>query len=180
MSTRYAALLRGINVGRANRVAMADLRSLVSDLGYSDVVTLLNTGNVVFTGCDDNQDYAARLIAASLAETLGVAVRVTVLTAADVIRAVSGNPFSDQAYDPSRLLVAFLADRSDLLTLVPLLEQDWGADTLALGDSEAYLYCPGGVAHSALMRSIGDILRDSVTSRNWNTVIKLMALVGEE
>jgi uncharacterized protein (DUF1697 family) len=151
----------------------------VSDLGYSDVVTLLNSGNVVFSGCDGSSDEAAARIAASLAERLRVVARVTVLTASDLIRVALGNPFRDQAYDPSRLLVAFLAKRSDMVTLVPLFERDWGSERLALGQQEAYLYCPGGVAHSALVKSIGDVLGDSVTSRNWTTVLKLMALIDE-
>jgi uncharacterized protein (DUF1697 family) len=159
---------------------MSDLRSIMGELGFSDVATLLNSGNVVFSGCDVRKADAAALIAASLADRLGVDVPVTVLGASDLTRAVSCNPFSDQVQDPSRLIVAFPADQSEMVRLAPLAERDWGSERLALGESEAYLSCPGGVAHSPLMRCLGDVLCDRVTSRNWRTVLKLMAMVDKD
>lgn len=171
------ALLRGINVGRAKRVAMADLRGLVEDLGYGDVRTFLNTGNVVFTS-SDGAAKAARRIEEGMTEHLGVSARVTVLTAAELDAAVDGNPLLEIADDPSRLLVAFLADPADRSRLEPLTEEDWAPESLGLGERVAYLWCPDGVLASRLPEAVGQALGDAVTTRNWRTVKKLNGLAN--
>jgi uncharacterized protein (DUF1697 family) len=176
---RQVALLRGINVGRAKRVAMADLRALVADLGYRDVRTLLNSGNVVFTASGEAPGDAASRIEKALAARLGVSSRVTALTAADVGAAVAGNPLLEVADNPSRLLVAFLADPADRRRLEPLLSTDWAPEMLALGARVAYLWCPPGVLASRLSEAVGRALGDAVTTRNWATVLKLHALAGD-
>ena len=172
---RYVALLRGINVGRAKRVSMADLRALFADLGYGDVRTLLNSGNVVFSGPGATLGAAAR-IEEALARRLGVSARVTVLTAAELATIVAGNALLEVAGDHSRLLVAVLADPADRARLEPLTEQDWAPEALALGVRVAYMWCPDGVLASRLSAAVGRLLGDAVTARNWATVTKLHAL----
>src|SRR5262245_44497169 len=108
MANRQVALLRGINVGRAKRVAMADLRALVEGLGYTDVRTLLNSGNVVFTAARGTPAQAAARIEKALTADLGVSARVTVLTAQELADAVAENPLLKVADNDSRLLVAVL------------------------------------------------------------------------
>lgn len=110
VSERRVALSRGINVGRAKRLAMGDLRALVEDLGYGEVRTLLNSGNIVFTVPSTARRNAAARIEKALASRLGVSARVTVLTAAEVVAAVRDNPLSDVTDNPSRLPVMVLAD----------------------------------------------------------------------
>lgn len=176
MAGTHVALLRGINVGRAKRVAMADLRALVADLGYGDVRTLLNSGNVVFSAPGTAADVAAARIEAALVERLGVASRVTVLTAAELAAAVAENPLTEVADNPSRLLVAVLADPADRRRLEPLLEQDWAPEVLALGERVAYLWIPDGVLASRLNEAVSRALGDGVTTRNWATMTKIHAL----
>jgi uncharacterized protein (DUF1697 family) len=173
---RYIALLRGINVGRAKRVAMADLRALMEGLGYSEVRTLLNSGNVVFTASGTSTGKAASAIEQSLAEQLGISSRVTVLDAAELAGIVKGNPLLDGIDNPSRLLVAVLASKSDCKLLKPLLDEEWAPDALALGERVAYIWCPRGISESQLAESVGRIAGDAVTSRNWATILKLHAL----
>jgi uncharacterized protein (DUF1697 family) len=170
------ALLRGINVGRAKRVAMADLRAAVEGLGYKDVRTLLNSGNVVFTAPRGSPRDAATRIEKALAAGLGVSSRVTVLTTAEVATAVAECPLLEVADDPSRLLVAFLRDPADRPKVEPLLKQDWPPEALAVGRRVAYLWCPGGMIDSRLAEAVGRALGDGVTTRNWATVQKLRAL----
>jgi uncharacterized protein (DUF1697 family) len=173
---RQVALLRGINVGRAKRVTMADLRALVEGLGYSDVRTLLNSGNVVFTAPGVAPGDAAARIEGALAERLGVSSRVTALTAAELAAAVTENPLLEVADNPSRLLVAFLAKPADRSRLKPLMEQDWSPEVLAVGTRVAYIWCPEGILASRLPEAVGRALGDGVTTRNWATVTKLEAL----
>jgi uncharacterized protein (DUF1697 family) len=180
VANRQVALIRGINVGRAKRVAMADLRALVEDLGYGDVRTLLNSGNVVFTTARAAPGDAAFRIEKALATGLGVYARVTVLRAAELAAAVVGNPLLEVADDPSRLLVAVLRNAADRPKLEPLLKQDWAAEVLALGTRVAYLWCAEGILASRLAEAVGRILGDALTTRNWATVLKLHALTEDQ
>jgi len=178
MAERQVALLRGINVGRAKRVAMADLRALVAELGYGEVRTLLNSGNVVYTAPGIAPDDAAERIEAAIRARLGITSRVTALTAADVAAAVAGNPLGEVADNPSRLFVAVLRDPADRARLEPLAERDWGREVLALGERVAYLWCPDGSMGSQLPEAVSRALGDAVTTRNWATLTKLNALAG--
>jgi uncharacterized protein (DUF1697 family) len=176
---RRIALLRGINVGSAKRVAMADLRDLVAGLGYRDVRTLLNSGNVVFDAPSATAGDPAARIEKSLEAKLGVSARVTVLTAAELASIVEENPLRSIAKDPSRLLVAVPSSTADRRRLVPLTKEDWSPDALALGKRAAYLWCAGGILESRLAQSLGRTLRDAVTTRNWATMLKLHALAND-
>lgn len=174
----HVALLRGINVGRAKRLAMADLRALFEDLGYRDVATLLNSGNVVFTVTGKTSTVAAGHIEDAIVGRLGVSVRVTVFTAKELAAVVAKNSLLDVAHDPSRLVVAFLTNPIDRSRLKPLVDQEWAPEVLALGPRVAYLWCPKGIADSTLAAAVGNTLADSVTMRNWATVTKLNALTA--
>lgn len=179
MAGTHVALLRGINVGRAKRVSMQELRTLVEGLGYRGVRTLLNSGNVVFTAPRVAPATAAARIETAIAEGLGVASRVTVLTAAELAAAIAGNPLVAAGRNPSLLLVAVLADAADRRKLEPLTDEDWSPEALALGPRVAYLWCPEGSLASRAAEAVGRALRDAVTTRNWATMTKLDALVRE-
>lgn len=176
MGSTHVALVRGINVGRAKRVAMADLRALLEDLGYGETRTLLNSGNVVFTARGAAAGAAAARIEGALAAKLGVAARVTVLSTGEVAAAVAGNPLIRVGNDPSRLLVAFLSRASDQRRIKPLLARAWAPEALALGPRVAYLWCPAGVLASEVAKAVGVALGDSVTTRTRATVTKLLEL----
>ena len=175
MPATHVAFLRGINVGRAKRLAMADLRELVASLGYRDVRTLLNSGNVVFSRPRSNRGDPAPRIEKSLVARLGVSARVTVLTAAELAAAVTTNPLASVAHDPSRLLVTILGRPADRARLEPLARQDWTPEALAIGTRVAYLWCADGILASRLLEAVGRVLGDAATSRNWATMTKLLA-----
>ena len=175
---RHIALLRGINVGRAKRVAMADLRALVEGLGYEDVRTLLNSGNVVFTVARGARGDPADRIEQALATRLGVASRVTVLTAAELATVVRSNPLRAVARDPSRLLVAVLTNPADRIRLKPLARMNWKREAIAIGTRVSYLWCPQGMIESPLAKAVGRVLGDATTTRNWATMMKLHAVAG--
>jgi uncharacterized protein (DUF1697 family) len=177
---RQAALLRGVNVGRANRVAMADLKSLVEDLGMQDPRTLLNSGNVVFTSPKGTPRDSAARIEKALKEKLGVTCRVVVLSAEEVADVIAGNPLLSRADDPSRLLVAVLSEAADRDKLARLESRDWGRDALAVGPRAAYLWCAEGLIASALNIAVNRSLGNEVTSRNWATMLKLQEMLNAE
>ena len=172
---RLVALIRGINVGRAKRIPMADLRELVRDIGYTEVRTLLNSGNVVFTDPSSGPASAGRRIEDEIDSRLGISARVTMLTASELDEVVAGNPLLDEARNPSRLLVAVLASSADRTRLDPLMDKDWSPEELAVGARAAYLWCPNGVLASSLHKEIERIVGDSVTTRTWATTMKIHA-----
>ena len=179
MTDRRVALLRGINVGRAKRISMGDLRALFAGLGYGDVKTLLNSGNIVFTVAKRNACDQADRIERAIAERLGVTTRVTILRASEVAEAIRENPLEKVAADPSRLLFLALRDSTVLAQLKPLLKERWEPEALALGTCVAYLWCARGISDSRLWTAVHRAIGDAGTARNLTTMTKLLALVDE-
>ena len=179
---KYLALLRGVNnIGRARRVAMSELRALFESLGFGNVTTVLNSGNVVFSSPDRGAVLLAR-IEKGLAGRLDLTSPVTILTAREVTAAVRDNPLSRIANNPSHLLVVVPRRRSDLDRLRPLLERRWGREALAIGGRVAYVWCGNGIPRSPLWYAVDRALERSGTARNiatMTTVTKVMAHEGD-
>lgn len=173
----HIALLRGINVGKAKRVAMADLRALCEGLGYGGVTTLLNSGNVIFSAPRADATAAAK-IQKGIASQIGVSCRVLVLTAAELDRIVAENPFAECETNPSLFQVTVLANAADRAKIAPLAKQEWGAERLGVGSLAAYLWCPNGSLESRSAAAVWKALGDAATSRNWATIRKLQRLAG--
>ncbi|MBA2390372.1 MAG: DUF1697 domain-containing protein [Geodermatophilaceae bacterium] len=168
----YIALLRGINVGRNKRIKMARLRELLTDLGYADVRTMLQSGNAVFTSTRRSAVVVGAEIEEAITSELGMDVTVLVRTEAQFAAAVHANPLAAAGRDPSRLLVLFLSDVPKA-SAMPAPEnaapEEWH-----VGGREIYLWCPNGILESALVPLFGDEhLGVRVTARNWRTVCKI-------
>lgn len=176
-SATYLALLRGVNILGARRVAMADLRALFESLGFRDVRTLLNSGNVVFSVPARGRGDVRARIEEALASSLGLTSPVTVLSADEVTAAVRDNPLSRVATNPSYLLVLVPQAASDLALLEPLLKRRWTPEVLAVGERVAYLWCANGVAKSPLWTAVDRALERRGTARNIATITKAAALV---
>ena len=174
---RLVGLIRGINVGRAKRVAMADLRAMVEGLGYTDCRTLLNSGNVVFSGGREAPAKAAARLKAALAARVGFEAEFVVLTAEDLAAVVRENPLAKLAKDPARFLVTFVQDPAALAALKPVARQDWKPEAIAVGSRAAYLWCANGIADGKLVVAAGKALGIAGTTRNWTTVLKIQALL---
>jgi uncharacterized protein (DUF1697 family) len=171
----HVALLRGINVGKARRVAMSELRSLCESLGYGNVQTLLNSGNIVFSAPRADPRAAAR-IEKAIASQLGIDPRVLVLTASEIDTVVAENPLPECDESPSRFLVTVLANDVDRARLEALAAQSWGAERLSLGSHAVYLWCANGINDSKAVLALGKAVGTGGTSRNWATILKLQAL----
>ena len=175
---RYIALLRGINVGKVKRVAMADLRALMEDLGFSGVRTLLNSGNAVFDAKAGTADAHAKRLRAAILQHAGVDCEVIVKTAADLAAAIAEHPLRRQADDDSRLLVMFAQSASTLAELKALEPGDWAPEAFAVGEHAAWLWCANGVIESRVSKAAGKVLKGRGTARNWATVEKLQAMAA--
>jgi uncharacterized protein (DUF1697 family) len=175
--TRFVAFLRGVNVGKAKRVAMADLRALLESLGYGDVRTLLNSGNAVFDGPAESPAKHAQRIQAAIARDLGVDALVVVKSARDIAAIVAGNKLSAIATDPSRLLVAVANDSKAFAILELPPRAEWGADEVHVGNHAAYAWCANGILESKVAIALLKGLARSGTTRNWATIEKLHAML---
>lgn len=165
--SRFVVLLRGVNVGGAKWVPMAELRDVLDGLGFTAIKTVLNSGNAVVTGPDG--DHAPR-IEAALRERFGFEVRVVVLTADQLRVIVGAHPFVDVAVDGSRMMAHVLAAPPD---------PDHGPaaadpDRARLVGQVVYQWCPDGLLAAPPVRFPTPTL---VTTRNWNTITKLYALL---
>lgn len=154
---------------------MADLRTVFERLGYGEVRTLLNSGNVVFTAPRVSASLAPKLREA-IREKLKVDSRVTVLTGSELGEIIRKDPIGTVAESHSRYLVAVLSDPADRAALVPLTRRDWKPEVLVLGARVAYLWLPTGVIESKVAKALDRELGERVTSRNWATMLKLQAL----
>ena len=176
MSTRYVALLRGINVGRARQVDMPRLRESLTALGYEDVRTHLRSGNVVLSSDLAEKELAADLTAA-IAGEFGMEVPVVLRTGRELADVVAHDPLGELATDPSRYSVTFLPEQpeKDLVAALPPAEDG----EYRVHSRELYLWLPDGMARSPMATWKWDrLLGVSGTNRNWNTVTKLAELAA--
>jgi uncharacterized protein (DUF1697 family) len=175
---RYAALLRGINVGKAKRIAMADLRELLGGLGYVEVRTHLQSGNAVVTGDEAEPADQALRIEAAITDRLGMDVRCVVLTADHVRAIVAGHPFAGIATNGSRMMAHVLATEPDPALLVAHDPVALDPEHTRLGDRVIYQWCPDGLLAAPPVGGFAEKhLGVAVTARNWNTMTKLTELL---
>ena len=176
--TRQVALLRGINVGTTKRIAMADLRAVMASLGYADVETLLQSGNIVYS-TDDTTERSALRIHERLLADIRMDIPVVVRTAAELAAVVKRNPLRKLATDPKLYHVVFLSERPDP-KLVKALEGQAVADELFVVDGrEVFVWWPQGAHRARLTHAVLERrLKVTATARNWNTVEKLLAMAG--
>ena len=174
----YAALLRGVNLGARNRIAMGDLRALVRDLGGEEARTYVQSGNVVF-GSADAPGELARAIEAGIHDRLGLDVTVLVRSAAQLAAIVAATPFPAATPDSTRHLVTFLASAPDPRSLSGLDASAFDPDEFRIVGEEIYLHCPGGYGRSKLSNAFFERRLDvAATTRNWRTVTALAELAS--
>ncbi len=179
MTGPYVALLRGINVGGRNKLPMRDLTTIFIDTGCTDVVTYIQSGNVVFRAPAELATRIPKLITDGIAERFGLQVPVVMRSAAEIDAVVSTNPYLDIEPDLTKLHVAFLADRPTEAAVDALDPDRSPPDEFELHGREVYLHLPNGAARSKLTNAFFDSkLGTTSTARNWRTVLKLHDLTA--
>lgn len=178
MPERCVALLRGVNLGGNKKVPMAELRRIVQELGFTDVSTLLNSGNVVFTARSNAVRGAAARIQQAVLDELGVSSKVTVLTAAELGAMLDENPLAGLCDNPSRMLIAVFAEAGAREKAEALAKQVWKPEVMAVGSRAAYLWCVNGIAAGQLGFAVDKALKTGVTARNLGTMTKLRGLTA--
>ena len=179
-TTRYALLLRGINVGTKNSLPMAELRRMLEALGCTDVRTYVQSGNAVFATTLRTDELTAA-IEAALEQYMGRPIATMLRTEAQLRAIVDGNPFPEMLAQPSYLCVTFLSHAPTKAEIGPIHATDFGEERFEVTGSEIYTWHPHGQGRSPLSAALGKLkLRGAVTTRNWNTVAKLLEMLGED
>jgi uncharacterized protein (DUF1697 family) len=180
----HVALLRAVNVGGGGKIVMADLRQLVASLGYADVTTYIQTGNVVFTATESDSAALAATLETAIGESLNVRAPVVVLSRDVLAQVVSDNPYRDEPNprfvhgvflpaDPGPAALAGVREASKRAA-----EQGTRDEAVLLGRT-LYLHTPDGFGRSDLANALLTKRSSPVaagTARNWATVTKLLAL----
>jgi uncharacterized protein (DUF1697 family) len=171
-----AALLRGVNLG-GRRIKMAELRAIVEGLGHTEVETYLQSGNVVFTPSTRAHGDLAGSLAAAISEATGYDVPVVLRTGSELQEVVAACPYAVD--DPTRLVVAFLAEPVELEAFAFGELDGYLPDELSLVGREIYVSVPNGQARSELMeRLTARRLPTTLTVRNWRTVTALAEMTA--
>ncbi|MFE9452281.1 DUF1697 domain-containing protein [Streptomyces sp. NPDC006739] len=181
--TTYAALLRGINVGGRNKLPMAELRQLMEGLGHDRVRTHLQSGQAVFaSGHGDEESLAAELTAA-IERSFGFPVDVIVRDHTYLTAVVEACPFPAAELEARQLHVTYLSAPVTPERFADIDRDAHLPEEFALGDRALYLYAPDGLGRSKLAEALSRrrITKDLIaTTRNWNTVVKLVELTAQE
>jgi uncharacterized protein (DUF1697 family) len=173
--TLHITLLRGINVGGNQKVAMADLRNLLVDLGFGDIRSLLQSGNLVFQSKGRTTDDIERLLESETEKRLGLRTDFFVRAVSELKRVVAKNPFPKEAQsDPGHLVAMFLKDAPRTKQVAALEAAIAGPEKISVEGRLAYIVYPNGIGRSKVTNALIDRkLETRGTGRNWNTVLKL-------
>lgn len=172
---RWVALLRAVNLGKRNKVPMADLRTLLDRAGFGDVRTYIASGNVLLESRDDPAAVAGDL-ERLIAEAFGVETTAILRTPGELGAALSSHPFPDEG-DPTH--VAFLAAEPTEEAATRFAAEDHGRDLAVLAGLHVYLRYPAGFHRARLSATrLEQLLGVRATQRNWRTVVKLAELAG--
>jgi uncharacterized protein (DUF1697 family) len=171
----YVAFLRGVNLGPSNKIAMPALRTMAEDLGYTDVATYINSGNLIISSSKKTAT-VEREISDAIKKTFGRTIDVTVRTPAQLDKILAENPYPDG--NPSQVTVAFLtktpaAEAKDKLAAVA---KDY--EPFTFFGQQVYVNYSKGIGRSKLAEKFSDIIGVSSTVRNIRTVQKVLALCG--
>ena len=174
----HIALLRAVNVGGRNLVGMSDLRALIESLGFTEVKSLLQSGNLVFRSGRRSVAGLERLLESEIKARFEFPIDCLVRTADQWQAIISANPFRAEAEsDPNRLVVMFLKKVPEASDMQALAATVRGPEVVRDDGRHLYMFYPDGIGRSKLTGTlIEQKLRTRGTARNWNTVLKLAAL----
>ena len=175
------SMLRGINVGGRNLIPMEGLRALYASLNLEDARTYVQSGNVVFRTAEKNRARLGETIEKAIEKKWGFRPAVVLRSASELRTVVANNPFAKREdVHPGKLLVNFLAAKPSAVARSEFLKIDPSPEEVKTLDQEIYIYFPNGAGRSKFpWAKLDKILKTPCTARNWNTVLKLLAMAEE-
>lgn len=176
---QYISILRGINVGGKRKLLMADLKVCYTKLGFKNIVTYIQSGNVIFESDENNDELSlSKNIENAIKDTFAYDVPVIVRTVNDLELIIRENPYiQSETYDIERLHLTFLADNPDEKLKQSIKTMDYEPDGFTIKENNAYVFCSGKYSDSKLNNQFFEKkLKVQATTRNWKTVLKLYEL----
>jgi uncharacterized protein (DUF1697 family) len=172
----FIALLRGINVGGNSKVSMQDLKACFESLGFQNIRTYIQSGNIVFDSPKKLTSRSPAAITTAIEKACGIRPEVLLLTAKDLQAAVDANPFPEAVDDPSRLHLFFLAAAPKSPKHDAIEKLKTSTERYRLIGSIFYLHAPDGIGRSKLAAAVERHLGVPTTARNWRTVQEILSL----
>ncbi len=177
----YISMLRGINVSGRNKIKMEELKRLYESLDFINVKTYIQSGNVIFKSPVSDISELVSQIETNIKQTYGFSVTVIIRTASEFQHVINNNPFcGTRQEDTTKLHVTFLSDTPTISSLNTIANLKDELDEWFIAGKEIFLFCPNGYGRTKLTNIFFEKkLNLSATTRNWNTVNKLYAIVKE-
>ena len=174
--TKHISILRGINVGGHRKILMADLKALYTKLGYKNIVSYIQSGNVIFEAKEKNQTKIEEKIYNAIKKNYGFEVPVVVRSAEEIAQIISNNPFTKKSEEES-LHLTFLKEIPKEENLEKIKTFDYAPDKFKIVGKDVFIHCIGKYNKTKLANNFFEkILKVGATTRNWKTVNKLLEL----
>jgi len=174
--SKKIAILRGINVGGKRKILMAELKSLCEDLGWKNVATYIQSGNLIFTSDKTNSELEKNLEIA-LTENFGFDVPVIVRSLEELQTSIDKNPFLGEDADINQLHLTFLKEKPTKENEEKILAFNYEPDQFSIDGKDVFIFCDGKYHKSKLSNNFFEKkLKTGATTRNWKTVLKLYEL----
>lgn len=177
----FISILRGINVAGKNKIPMADLKVMYEEIGGKDVITYIQSGNVIFDTKENDPQQLEKRVEKKILDKFGFKVPVVIRQEKELEKLIKDNPFLKEKVDESKLHVTFLAQEPEADLVGKIKEVRHEPDRFIVSGKEVYLYCPDGYGNTKLSNTFFENkLKVIATTRNWNTVNKLVELCNKK
>lgn len=179
---KYIALLRGINVSGQKKIIMAELREHLSELPLNNIITYIQSGNIIFDAEEEKSTELESAIQEKIFEKYGFQVPVIVFTRDYLLKAENANPYPQETEQAANLaFIAFLKETPEKDNIKVFEQLDFSPDLMELKGKNVYFYCPNGAGRSKITNNLFEKkLKVSATSRNFKTVWKLLEMSRED
>ncbi|WP_321322709.1 DUF1697 domain-containing protein [Labilibaculum sp.] len=177
---KYISVLRGINVGGKRKILMADLKNMYADLGFTNCISYIQSGNVIFEYQNVANSKLEAKLEDAISEKYGFEVPVIVRSVKEWKQTLKTNPYVG-IHENNSLYLSFLNETPKTELTEALSELNYGPDSFQIIDKDVFIYCPGPYHKTKLSNQFFESkLKVKTTTRNWNTVLKLLELIKQE
>jgi len=178
----YITLLRSVNMTGHNVIKMTSLANLLRKIGYADVETYIQSGNIVLTCNNSNRDNVSSMIRNAILAEFNLDIAVITCTSDDMTKIISANPFLEEpGFDPSKMAVLFLDLKPTYAQIQKVSGINYPPDKFHINGSEIYVYCPNGFGKTKLYTNFFEAkMKVTGTARNWRTVNKLQEMAKKK
>jgi len=178
---KFIALLRGINVSGQKKIKMSDLKLLIEDIGFHDVETYIQSGNVIFTSKERWNEKLKSKISSGIKRKFGFDVQIIILTPKEIESTIKNNPFIKKKKEIEKLYVTFLSDTPTKENVQKLNSTDYSPEEYLIDGNLIYLFLPNGAGKAKLSNNLFEHkLKVTGTTRNWKTITALSELARHQ